>query len=602
VDGFDAFVRRSTSVSAEIVAHIETLISSGSLSPGTKLPPERELARVLKVSRVSLREAMHELEAKRVIERRPGRGTIVMEAPPHAQTLYGEISESERTLRDVAELRETIEPQFARLAAERATAATLFALEQVLEKTGRELSREESLKADISFHMLLAQASQNPLMVALNSLVNNWTASVRSFSHETPESRRSSHDGHQLIFNAVSGGNGADARDAMLAHLAEVATLTRGNTPSQPWRLLGDRWVAAAQVSLPAVPNPAAPAGPFDTSVWRAVGDPLVAARARGPLDGVGVAVKDLFAVAGQSVGAGVPAWLAEQEPQTDSAPALAALLDAGAHVVGIARTDEFAYSLAGTNAHYGTPPNPAAPGSISGGSTSGPTSAVALGQAAVGLGTDTAGSIRVPASYQGLVGLRTTHGAISTEGVLPLARSFDTVGWVTPDVRMSALIARTVLGGSGGSVVTARRTVRLTTVEALARADVQDAFAAAVEELVAAGKLPSVEAVDLPPDRLERWFQAFRNVQAWEAWQAHGSWITAHPGALGADVAARFAQAAEVGDEQAAAARELAAEAREQLGEWLAGSVLVIPSASGPAPALRPEIRSKPSGRRRSG
>jgi DNA-binding FadR family transcriptional regulator len=230
LDGFDAFVRRSLSVSTEIVAHIETLISSGSLEPGAKLPPERELAQVLKVSRVSLREAMHELQAKRVIERKPGRGTILLKVPSHAQELYEEMSESERTLRDVAELRETIEPKFAQLAAERATKATLYALEQVLEKSGHDLSQEESLKDDISFHMLLAQASQNPLMVALNSLANTWTESVRSFSHETAEARRSSHHGHQLIFTAVRSGNGAAARDAMLAHLTDVAHLTRGSS------------------------------------------------------------------------------------------------------------------------------------------------------------------------------------------------------------------------------------------------------------------------------------------------------------------------------------------------------------------------------------
>nr|WSZ94674.1 amidase family protein [Streptomyces sp. NBC_00857] len=80
-------------------------------------------------------------------------------------------------------------------------------------------------------------------------------------------------------------------------------------------------------------------AAPFDTTVWRAVGDPLVAARARGPLDGTGVAVKDLFAVAGQPIGAGVPAWLAEQRPHARSAGAVAALLDAGAHIVGSSRS-----------------------------------------------------------------------------------------------------------------------------------------------------------------------------------------------------------------------------------------------------------------------
>nr|WTB28212.1 amidase [Streptomyces sp. NBC_00830]WTB35869.1 amidase [Streptomyces sp. NBC_00830] len=392
---------------------------------------------------------------------------------------------------------------------------------------------------------------------------------------------------------------------------------------TQLWRLAqDDRWVvAAAHVSLPTVPprdgSPAAPdeaalpaaperavppaaretacpsaaahrAGPpaaFDRTVWRALGDPLVAATTPGPLDALGIAVKDLFDVAGQPVGGGVPAWLAEQPPRERNAPAVAALLDAGAHVAGIARTDEFAYSLAGSNTHYGTPPNPAAPGSISGGSTSGPAAAVALGQADVGLGTDTAGSIRVPASYQGLVGLRTTHGAVSTEGVLPLARSFDTVGWLTRDVVTSAAVARTLLGQAHGpGTATFRRTVRLPVVEALAGAEVRDAFAESVEGL--ADTVPPFESEDLPVDLLERWFAAFRTVQAWEAWQAHGEWISAHPGALGTDVGGRFALASEVSEQQAEQARETVAQAREQLRAWLSGSVMVIPSASGPAPA----------------
>lgn len=350
---------------------------------------------------------------------------------------------------------------------------------------------------------------------------------------------------------------------------------------TQLWRLTGDGWVvAAAHVSLPTDPRPA-PAGPFDRTVWRTVGDPLVAATAPGPLDGVGVAVKDLFAVAGQPLGGGVPAWLAEQRPRAVSAPALAALLEAGAHVVGIARTDEFAYSLAGTNAHYGTPPNPAAPGCVSGGSSSGPAAAVALGQAAVGLGTDTAGSIRVPASYQGLVGLRTTHGAVSTAGVLPLAPSFDTVGWLTRDVATSAAVARTLLGDAGPAAAGPRRTVRLPEIEALATTAVRDAFLAALES----ADLPPAEPLELPRELLEDWFLAFRTVQAWEAWQTHGGWITAHPGALGPDVAERFALAAEVTGEQVVRARDVVAQARARLRDCLDGSVLAIPSASGPAP-----------------
>ncbi|UMG91467.1 amidase family protein [Nocardioides sp. TF02-7] len=164
----------------------------------------------------------------------------------------------------------------------------------------------------------------------------------------------------------------------------------------------------------------------FDTRVWRERGDPLVAGAADGPLVGETVAVKDLFAVAGFRCGAGNPTLLAEAHPASAHAPVVARLLAAGASVRGIAQTDELAYSLAGTNHHHGTPPNPAAPGRVPGGSSSGPASAVALGEASIGLGTDTGGSVRVPAAYQGLFGIRTTHGAVDREGLVPLA----------PDVR----------------------------------------------------------------------------------------------------------------------------------------------------------------------
>ncbi len=196
--------------------------------------------------------------------------------------------------------------------------------------------------------------------------------------------------------------------------------------------------------------EPSRPVDPrIDRRIWRVVGDPLLPSgdhkddhpgvptgdhEPAGELAGLRVAVKDLFAVAGFAIGAGNPTFLAQQSPQPEHAVAVARLLDAGAAITGIAQTDEFAYSLAGTNIHYGTPPNPRAPGRISGGSSSGSASATAAGQVDIGLGTDTGGSIRVPASYQGLWGLRTTHGSVDRTGLLPLAPSFDTVGVLTRD------------------------------------------------------------------------------------------------------------------------------------------------------------------------
>jgi DNA-binding FadR family transcriptional regulator len=226
------FARRSASIGAEIVAHFERLISTGELAPGTRLPSERELASSLNVSRTSLREAMHELEVKNMVARRPGRGTIVTAPSGQANDLYERISEAERTLRDVAELRETIEPRFAELAARRITDSTLIALETVLETTRLPLPQEDSIKQDIAFHMLVAQASQNRLLVALGNLANEWTASTRALSHADAPSRRLSHEGHHRIYLCLRDRDPEAARQAMLQHLSEVADMTRSHYAS----------------------------------------------------------------------------------------------------------------------------------------------------------------------------------------------------------------------------------------------------------------------------------------------------------------------------------------------------------------------------------
>jgi len=342
---------------------------------------------------------------------------------------------------------------------------------------------------------------------------------------------------------------------------------------TQVWRRTDGRWrIVAAQV--------AAPAPAIDGRVWRVAGAPLVAGAASGPLAGCRVAVKDLFAVAGFAIGAGNPTRLAEAAPESATASAVQRLLDAGAAVTGIARTDEFAYAIAGVNAHDGAPPNGAVPGAIPGGSSSGSASAVALGQADVGVGTDTGGSIRVPASYQGLWGLRTTHGAVPRDGLLPLAPSFETVGWLTrdPDAMRAAVVA--TLGEERsrlGDPVVAPALLTL----------VEPAVAEAVE--VATRRLGDPAAIDLgDPGALA---ETFRVVQAAEAWAVHGAWLTAHPGAVSGAVAERFAIASRIDVAQEAAARAALAEHRDRLDALLGDHVLLLPSASSPAPALGADL-----------
>jgi amidase len=402
-----------------------------------------------------------------------------------------------------------------------------------------------------------------------------------------PETLRGDADGllagHDSIreFRELRGG--APARTVVATHVrmvgddaalvVAVTELERGGRglQTQLWARDGADWkVSAAHVSTP---PPA-----LDRRIWRVVGDPLVPAHGPGVLEGHTVAVKDLYAVAGHRIGAGNPHWLESAGVEKEHAWVVDRLLSAGATVVGIARTDEFAYSLRGTNAHYGAPPNPRAPHRVPGGSSSGPASAVSLGHATIGLGTDTGGSIRVPAAYQGLYGIRTTHGAVPLTGVLGLAPSFDTVGWLTREPGLLAAVGDVLLPPAAGS-----DSGPLLVCPALLRGVQTDVVDAVL------GFLDGVEhaTVDWDLSDLPAWLAAFQMLQAAEAWQLHGAWLGTRLETLGADVRSRFDRASRITAEQAAEARLQVTAARERIRDLVGDSVLVLPSASSVAPLL---------------
>lgn len=322
----------------------------------------------------------------------------------------------------------------------------------------------------------------------------------------------------------------------------------------------------------------------FDHSVWRVTGDPLVAATGTGDLAGRTVAVKDLFAVSGHAVGVGNPTWLAEAPVQHEHAEAVRALLAAGADVVGIAQTDELAFSLFGTNTHYGTPPNPAAPDRVTGGSSSGPASAVALGLADIGLGTDTGGSIRVPASHCGLYGLRPTHGTVPVAGVVPLARSLDTVGWLTRDAETLRQVAG-VLSTADDALPVSRLVLAEDLLE-LADPAAQPVLREAAGALAARLGLPLETTSALRGDDIDAWLEALRTIETAEAWEAHGDWLQRHPGAVQAEIAERFWMGSTVTPETLTNARDVMDDVRAVLAERVPpGVCLVQPAAGGAAP-----------------
>jgi amidase len=312
----------------------------------------------------------------------------------------------------------------------------------------------------------------------------------------------------------------------------------------------------------------------------------LAAGAVEGALAGLTFVAKDLLDVDGHRTGAGNPTWLELATPAAESAAAVAALLRAGATCIGKSHTDEFAFSLSGTNAHYGTPRNAAAPGCTPGGSSSGSAAAVAGGLVPFGLGTDTGGSIRVPASYCGIVGMRPTHGAVSLAGVVPLASTFDTVGWLADTVETASRVGDVLLPPD--SAAAPQRLALLADAQAAAPSQVRREVEKAARELSRCSGLP-LTTLALPEADLDAWLATFRTLQTYEANAERRGWIDAHPGAVSPDVQARFDAGAAVTPTQLQEARQMRSRLQTAVVELLTGppTALIVASSAGPATRL---------------
>jgi amidase len=308
-----------------------------------------------------------------------------------------------------------------------------------------------------------------------------------------------------------------------------------------------------------------------------------LAGAAQGPLARLRVGVKDMIDVQDRITGAGNPDWRATHGPARQHAPVVRQLLDAGADVIGKTLTDELAYSLNGENFHYGTPVNPVTPDRIPGGSSCGSAVAAASGLCDIGLGTDTAGSIRLPATFCGAWGFRPTHGAVSSEGVVPLAPSYDVVGWITRDAATLARAGQVLLSGASGQGGPSGRLLIADDAWALASEEVRQGLAAPLETMMT--RFGSVEHVELAPEGLLAWQQIFRLIQGREVWATHGEWITQNAPRFGPDIGERFKWASTIAagdaDDAAIQRRRIAA----QLDELLQDAVLCIPTVSFVAP-----------------
>jgi amidase len=315
-----------------------------------------------------------------------------------------------------------------------------------------------------------------------------------------------------------------------------------------------------------------------------------IAGASSGPLAGLTAVVKDMYDIAGYRTGGGSPEWLEAHPPAASNASAVQKILDAGTTIVGKTVCDEFFYSVSGANAHYGTPVNPRALGRLPGGSSSGSASAAAAGACDFALGSDTGGSVRIPASFCGLYGLRPTHGRVDLTGAMAMAPMFDVGGWFSSVPAVFRKVGAVLLGGQA-----VREPIRHVMV-------LEDAFAQADPEvgallrgfLQAAGAaIPKPSTGTLAPQGFDPWREIVRMVQAREVWKHYGPFIEKHRPRLGPGIKERMEFASSVAENDAAALRKEIPGARAQIRSVAKpGTVLALPSA----PCIAPLTKTPPA------
>jgi amidase len=329
---------------------------------------------------------------------------------------------------------------------------------------------------------------------------------------------------------------------------------------------------------------------------WTPPNDPLgafcrdnhvaLAGSGNGPLAGLTFGVKDLFHIEGHRTGFGHPDWLRTHPPAMCTAVVVERLLAAGADMVGRTHCDELCYSLTGENVHYGAPVNVNAPGRIPGGSSNGSAAAVAGELVDFAIGSDCGGSIRIPASYCGILGMRPTWGRVSLEGAVPFGPSFDVAGWFARDTAIFEKVGRVLLDDSEKP---ARPNRLLIARDAFALVD--PAVGAALQPAVA--RLEGLigargEEIEVAPEGLVNWFQTFRTIQAAEVWASVGGWVDEARPKLGPGIKERIAWAATVTpamlDEASARRVEVRARMDRLIGPH---DVLCLPTSPRAAPLL---------------
>jgi DNA-binding FadR family transcriptional regulator len=215
-----------------LAGELSRMIRDGSLVAGDRIPAERELAELVGVSRASVREALRELELRGMLDRRPGRGTVVTDAPrPELDAgLLGSVDVAGRMLREVMDLRAVVEPPITERAAARGTPAEVEALRVLLEDSaeaaqGAEPDYRRYVDLDVEFHLALARMTHNPLLDRLLAVTNEWMAPSRQSALQSARRIEVSLAAHRTIYAAVAGRDPDAAAAAMREHLDQIQRL-----------------------------------------------------------------------------------------------------------------------------------------------------------------------------------------------------------------------------------------------------------------------------------------------------------------------------------------------------------------------------------------
>ena len=304
-----------------------------------------------------------------------------------------------------------------------------------------------------------------------------------------------------------------------------------------------------------------------------------------GPLFGLTFAAKDIFDIEGHTTGGGNPDWKATHPPASRNAWIVQTLVDAGATMVGKTHTDELTRGILGENAHYGTPINSKAPDRVPGGSSSGSAAAVSGGLVDFALGSDTGGSVRIPASFCGVYGLRPTHGRVLLDGILTQAPSYDTIGWFTRDATTYARIAEVVFGNRIQNTIPSHLIIAEDAFEEADR-DVSAVLRPIAEKI--SGMVPSSSQIRLASSGLTDWASQQNILQSEEAWDSVKDWVDTVNPRFSFWVSERYNLAISLTPDQISEAALLREQVRARMDEVFAnGGIVVLPTAVAPAPLL---------------